>query len=119
MSYEVHADEVEDEPEPESAREIEPSLGLALHISKRFPGQREGEVMRPRPWLKPTKATSPTLLAASMARRVRPRPVRTGCVQGEAMACEYNCRRFGASKRRSPRCSTRSKPSFPKLNPAR
>jgi len=55
----VHADQVDDDSEPESAREIEPSLGLALHISKRFPGReetgdkggiaeaREGDVAKP------------------------------------------------------------------------
>src|SRR5262249_33360494 len=38
---EVRADEVEDEVEPESAREIEPGLGLALHISERLAGSEQ------------------------------------------------------------------------------
>jgi hypothetical protein len=38
---EVRTDQVEDDSEPESAREIEPSLGLALDISERFPGCEE------------------------------------------------------------------------------
>jgi len=39
--HEVHADEVDAEAEPESAREVEPGLGLALHIGERLPGSKE------------------------------------------------------------------------------
>ena len=107
--------DVEDKTEPELAREVEPGLGLALHVSE---GVTDEEAAEQQEVVVVTYRTvrSPSLLPASTARRTRPRPGANRLRPGRNAAREQHA--DAGLEAMQLRRSTRSRPSLPKLNPA-